>query len=102
MRFRAWAPGDPVEHGPMKLRQPPLSAAERAPDLIVTPLLGFDRTGGRIGHGAGHYDRAFAQFPGARRLGFAWSVQEERSIPRDPWDVPLHMIATERELIVCA
>ena len=101
MRFRAWAPGDPVERGPMKLRQPLASAAERAPDLIVTPLLGFDRAGNRIGHGAGHYDRAFARYPGARRLGFAWSVQEEPAIPHDPWDVPLHAIVTEKEFIAC-
>ena len=102
MRFRAWAPGDAVERGPMKLRQPLPSAEERAPDLIVTPLLGFDRAGNRIGHGAGHYDRAFAQFPGARRLGLAWSVQEESHVPHDPWDVPLHAIVTEKEFIACA
>ena len=40
-------------------------APERAPDLIITPLLGFDRAGRRIGYGAGHYDRAFQRFPGA-------------------------------------
>ena len=97
MRFRAWTPGDAIERGPMKLRQPLPSAGELAPDLIVTPLLGFDRAGNRIGHGAGHYDRAFALFPGARRLGLAWSVQEEPSVPHDPWDVPLHAIVTELE-----
>jgi 5-formyltetrahydrofolate cyclo-ligase len=99
MRFRAWTPGDPIERGPMRLRQPLPEAPERAPDLIVTPLLGFDRKGGRIGHGAGHYDRAFAQFPGARRLGLAWSVQELCSVPRDPWDVAVHAVVTEREFI---
>ena len=101
MRFRAWAPGDAVERGPMKLRQPLPDAPERAPDLIVTPLLGFARAGNRIGHGAGHYDRAFAQFPGARRLGFAWSVQEEEAVPHDPWDVPLEAVVTERGFIAC-
>lgn len=101
MRFRAWTPGDPLERGPMRLRQPLPSAPELAPDLIVTPLLGFDRAGNRIGHGAGHYDRAFALFPGARRLGWAWSVQEEAAIPHDPWDVPLHAIVTEQGFRAC-
>jgi 5-formyltetrahydrofolate cyclo-ligase len=97
MRFLAWAPGDPIERGPMRLRQPLSSAPERAPDLIVTPLLGFDREGRRIGYGAGHYDRAFQRFPGAHRIGLTWALQEVDRIPHDPWDVPLHAIVTERE-----
>lgn len=99
MRFRAWAPGDPLERGPFRLRQPLPATPMRAPDLIVTPLVGFDRHGGRIGQGAGHYDRAFQQFPGARRLGFAWSVQETNAVPHDPWDVALHAIVTEQAFI---
>src|SRR4051812_4010452 len=81
MRFLAWAPGDPIERGPMRLRQPLASAPECAPDLIVTPLLGFDRVGHRIGYGAGHYDRAFQRFPGAHRIGLTWAVQEVDRIP---------------------
>ena len=99
MRFLAWRPGDPLESGPMKLRQPLLSAPERAPDLIVTPLTGFDRLGGRIGYGAGHYDRAFQLYPGAHRIGLAWAVQEVEAVPHDPWDVRLHAIVTEREFV---
>lgn len=99
MGFRRWMPGDPLERGPMKLRQPITSAEEIAPDIIVTPLLGFDRRGGRIGQGASHYDRVFARFPGARRLGYAWSVQEVERVPHDPWDVALNAIVTEREWI---
>ncbi|WP_420136430.1 5-formyltetrahydrofolate cyclo-ligase [Sphingomonas sp.] len=99
MRFLAWAPGAPLERGPMRLRQPLSSAPERAPDLIVTPLLAFDRHGHRIGYGAGHYDRAFQRLPGAHRIGLTWAVQEVDRIPHDPWDVPLHAIVTEREFI---
>jgi len=99
MCFLAWQPGDALDEGPMDLRQPPLSAPECAPDLIVTPLTGFDRMGGRIGYGAGHYDRAFQQYPGAHRIGLAWAIQEVAEVPHDPWDVRLHAIATEREFI---
>jgi 5-formyltetrahydrofolate cyclo-ligase len=81
------------------LRQPLLSAPERAPDLIITPLTGFDRMGSRIGYGAGHYDRAFQQYPGAHRIGLAWAIQEVELVPHDPWDVRLHAIVTEREFI---
>jgi len=99
MRFLAWKPGDPIEHGPMNLRQPKLSAPERAPDLIVTPLTGFDLRGGRIGYGAGHYDRAFQRYPGAHRIGFAWAMQQIEEVPHDPWDVPLHAVATEQGFV---
>ena len=96
MRFLAWAPGDPVERGPMNLRQPLPVAPERAPDLIVTPLTGFDRSGGRIGYGAGHYDRAFQRYPGAHRIGFAWAMQQVDKVPHDPWDVRMHAVTTEQ------
>ena len=96
MRFFVWAPGDPIGQGPMKLRQPLPTAAECAPDLIVTPLMGFDLKGGRIGYGAGHYDRAFQRYPGAHRIGFAWAMQQVETVPHDPWDVRLHAITTEK------
>lgn len=99
MRFLAWQPGDPLEHGPMRLRQPLPTATECAPDLIVAPLTGFDRCGGRIGYGAGHYDRAFQRYPGAHRIGLAWAIQEVDAVPHDPWDVRLQAIATEAEFI---
>lgn len=102
MYFRSWAPGDDLERGPFKLRQPLATAAEVAPTYIVTPLVGFTRDGARIGQGASHYDRAFARFPGARRIGYAWSVQEAPALPHDPWDVPLHAIVTEEEWIPVA
>jgi 5-formyltetrahydrofolate cyclo-ligase len=99
MTFRYWTPGEELIPGPLGLTQPTARAAVCEPDLILTPLLGFDRTLGRIGQGAGFYDRAFAAFPAARRIGLAWSVQEVEVIPIDPWDVPLHGLATEREWI---
>jgi 5-formyltetrahydrofolate cyclo-ligase len=99
MTFRTWSPGEELIAGPLGLTQPTAQAAVCEPDLILAPLLGFDRTLGRIGQGAGFYDRAFATFPNARRIGLAWSVQEVDAIPMDPWDVPLHGLATEREWI---
>ena len=101
MRFLAWAPGDPLATGPFGLEQPPLDAATAVePDLILAPLVGFDRRLHRIGQGAGHYDRAFARWPEARRVGIAWSAQEVELVPDDPWDLPLDAVLTEREWIV--
>ena len=99
LRFLAWEVEMALADGPYGLRQPPQGAPALAPDIILTPLVGFDRRGHRLGQGAGHYDRAFAALPAAWRIGVAWSVQEVASLPADPWDVPLHAIATEQEWI---
>jgi 5-formyltetrahydrofolate cyclo-ligase len=99
MRFLRWMPGDPLEPGPLGVIQPRADAPALVPALILAPLLGFDRACHRIGQGAGFYDRAFAQHPGARRIGLAWSVQEVDALPLDPWDAPLDAVATEKEWI---
>lgn len=99
-RFLVWDNGSPLTDGPFGLRQPPALAPEVEPRIVLTPLLGFDRRGNRLGQGAGHYDRAFAAHPQAWRIGIAWSVQQVDALHADPWDVPLHAIATESDWIV--
>jgi 5-formyltetrahydrofolate cyclo-ligase len=97
--FRRWEPGDPLETARHGFRQPLSTALEQRPQVVLTPVLGFDRALNRIGQGAGHYDRAFAALPNAYRLGIAWAAQELGAIPRDPWDVSLDAVITEREWI---
>lgn len=99
LRFLGWATEAALVAGPFGLHQPPEDAAELRPDIILTPLVAFDAALNRLGQGAGHYDRAFAAFPEAFRIGVAWSVQQVDSIPADAWDMPLHAIITEREWI---
>jgi len=71
-------------------------------DVVVVPLVGFDRNGQRIGMGGGYYDRALATLSAATTtVGLAHSNQEIAKITPQTWDIPLHYIATERELI-CA
>lgn len=100
MRFLASDAGTALEPGPFGLSQPPGHAAELVPDIILTPLLAFDAGLNRLGQGAGYYDRAFARYPAAWRVGIAWSMQHVSALSIDSWDVPLHAIATERGWIV--
>lgn len=95
MRFLAWNAGAPLLAGPYNLRQPAANAPALAPDLILTPLLAFDAKLDRLGQGAGFYDRAFAAYPGAIRIGVAWDAQQVDALPVDPWDMPLHAVITE-------
>ena len=99
MRFLAGPTEAALVAGPFGLSQPAADADELEPDIVLTPLVGFDRRGGRLGQGAGYYDRAFVRHPHAWRIGVALSVQEVDTLPVDPWDVPLHAIATEKEWI---
>ena len=100
LAFREWSPGQPLETAPFGFQQPLATAPLCAPDLILTPLLGFDRAMNRLGQGAGHYDRAFGSYPASLRIGLAWSVQECPALSPDPWDVPLDAVLTEKEWIV--
>lgn len=97
LRFLAWDTEAALIAGPFGLHQPAHTADERRPDIILTPLVAFDAGLNRLGQGAGHYDRAFTAFPDAWRVGVAWSIQQVEALPADPWDVPLHAIATEQD-----
>jgi 5-formyltetrahydrofolate cyclo-ligase len=99
MTFLRWEQGDVLVESQNRFLQPPASGDTIAPDLILTPLLGFDRAFNRLGQGGGDYDRAFARYPDALRIGIAWSVQEIDAVPIEPWDVPLDAVLTEREWI---
>lgn len=99
IRFLAWRIGEPLEPGPFGLRQPGADREEVAPDVILTPLVGFDARLDRLGQGAGHYDRAFARYGTAWRIGVAWSVQQVPAVPADVWDVPLHAVITEEGMM---
>ncbi|WP_343527135.1 5-formyltetrahydrofolate cyclo-ligase [Sphingomonas sp.] len=100
IRFLRWDKGQDLHIGAFGLHQPAPDAPDCVPDIILTPLVGFDRHGNRLGQGAGHYDRAFTAYPDAWRVGIAWGVQEVEALAADSWDVPLHAIATETEWIV--
>jgi 5-formyltetrahydrofolate cyclo-ligase len=93
------------EPSPWGVLQPPASAEALAPDTMLVPLVAADRSGARIGHGKGHYDRALAHLRASGDvlvIGLAWEMQIlDEPIPSDPWDVRLDAIATPEEWISC-
>ena len=67
-------------------------------DLILAPLLAFDRQGGRMGFGGGYYDFLFQDCP-RPKVGLAYSFQEVTGVPMEPHDRRLDVIVTEKEII---
>lgn len=101
MGFRRWRSDESLVKGPWGTEQPRDDAPAATPGIIFCPLVGFDRQGGRIGQGGGHYDRYFAAHPHPLRIGVGWSVQEIDATPRESTDVALDAILTEQEFILC-
>jgi len=99
MVYRAYQRGDMLEKRPFGLLEPNESVSEVNPTLVLTPLLGFDRSGNRLGYGKGHYDRALTRLRESGRVfvcGLAFFGQEVESVPADSHDVPLDWVMTER------
>ena len=91
------------EAGSYGIREPDLACpvlALRDVDVILVPGLAWDRKGGRLGRGAGYYDRLFADLDcRAFRCGLFFAAQEMEEIPMDPWDVALQAVVTETGIL---
>lgn len=74
-------------------------------DVMLLPLVGFDRQGRRLGMGGGYYDATLAYLRSRRRwrrpllVGVAYACQELPEVPTEPWDVRLDMLLTENGLV---
>jgi 5-formyltetrahydrofolate cyclo-ligase len=86
----------------------PKEPSERVPvdpsevDVVITPGLGFDRSGFRIGYGGGHYDGYLRRLgPRAFRIGIGFHVQLIDTVPHGPLDEQLDLVVTDRETVEC-
>jgi 5-formyltetrahydrofolate cyclo-ligase len=102
--FRQWKPGDALVLGRWDIQVPPLEAPEVLPDVLLVPLLAFDRKGFRLGYGGGFYDRTLEKLRALKNvtaIGIAYSGQEMVTVPRDDFDQRLDWIMTEKETFKC-
>ncbi|MDH5488610.1 MAG: 5-formyltetrahydrofolate cyclo-ligase [Rhodospirillaceae bacterium] len=102
LRFRAWVPGEELVEGPHKTAHPLVTAPPMRPDVVLVPLLSFDRAGYRLGWGGGYYDRtleALRKSGNVVAVGAAYSAQEVDEVPNDEFDQVLDWIITEKEAI---
>jgi len=101
LKFARWEPGCAMIAGPFGATVPErLDFFE--PEIVIVPLVAFDRAGGRLGYGGGFYDRTLEALRARRAtlaIGFAWAAQEADNLPLEPTDQPLDMVVTEHEVI---
>lgn len=97
LRFALWTPDCEMIEGTFGALIP---AARQFvdPEVLIVPLLAFDRKGGRLGYGGGFYDRTLEGLRAKRptlAIGYAYSAQEVDAVPLEPTDQRLDVIVTE-------
>jgi len=111
LRFARWRQGVALQPNRYGIPEPQCAPADLMPpqalDLVLVPLIAFDRRGHRLGTGGGYYDRTFAFLRDVPRpaqpvlVGIGYSFQELPALPDQAWDIQMDFVATERELIDC-
>ena len=98
--FRRWHFGDSLTQGPFKTFQPKSTCEEVIPNVILVPLLAFDKERFRLGQGGGFYDRTLQKLrntkSGVVSIGVAFAAQQVNSVPCDKFDERLDFIVTEK------
>jgi 5-formyltetrahydrofolate cyclo-ligase len=104
LMMRSYRIGDPLVAGVWGIREPAADAPEVLPDILIVPLLAFDRRGHRLGYGAGYYDMTITALRARKAVvavGIAFAAQEVAEVPETPRDARLDLVLTERETIDC-
>lgn len=102
LKFSRWTPGGALREGPFGAMVPEADDFI-TPEIMIVPLVAYDRRGGRLGYGGGFYDRTLEGLRAAGpvlAIGFAYAAQEAEDLPLEPTDQPLDMVVTEREVFV--
>jgi 5-formyltetrahydrofolate cyclo-ligase len=99
LEFRCWQPGQPTVPGRWDIPVPPEQAEVVEPDVLLVPLLAYDRDGYRLGYGGGFYDRTLKKLRAMKpvvAVGVAYAGQVVDSVVRGRHDQPLDWILTEQ------
>ena len=103
MSFKSWIFNEPLYVSAFGTLEPLNTNKEMTPDLIMVPLVAFDKKLNRIGYGKGYYDRILQKISNLKRkkifLGIAYSFQKCRRIPVNKHDFRLDYIFTEQGII---
>ncbi len=100
--FRQWSPGDAMATAVWGIQEPTADKPVLDPDVVLAPLLAFDRAGWRLGYGGGFYDRTLRGLRGrkpVRVIGLAFAEQEVDAVPHLEYDERLDAVLTPQGLV---
>jgi 5-formyltetrahydrofolate cyclo-ligase len=103
--FRAWAPGDVLDRGVWGIGEPKADKPELEPDILLVPLLAFERRGWRLGYGGGFYDRSLQRLRAMKpvlAVGLAFDEQRVDAVPHLDYDQRLDWVLTPSGPLKCA
>ena len=98
MNFFQWSTDDPLAINKFGIPEP-ISKMVKYPDVLLVPLVAFDKNFNRIGYGGGFYDRYINKIRKRKKvltIGFAYSFQKVKKIPIDNYDIKLDFIITNK------
>ena len=104
LRFRAWSFGEQLLARTWGILEPADDAPEVEPDVLLVPLLAFDRSGVRLGYGGGYYDRTLARLRAMQQvvaIGLAFDEQALPEVPCGPYDQRLDWVLTPAGALKC-
>jgi 5-formyltetrahydrofolate cyclo-ligase len=93
--FRAWAPGDAMDKAVWGIAEPKPDKPTLDPDILIVPLLAFDRAGWRLGYGGGFYDRSLRDLRARKAVvavGLAFDEQQVDAVPHLDYDERLDWV----------
>ena len=105
--IRKWSPKDELTIGPLGNLEPTHEKEIIFPQIMVVPMLMFDREFFRLGYGGGYYDKTIIKLKKHFQkqnfffitIGLAYSAQEINKLPREKHDMNLNYIVTEKECL---
>lgn len=99
LEFRPWYPDAPMTIGQWNIPVPERGVVV-APDIVLAPVVGFDRCGYRLGYGGGYFDRTLAALSNRPlAIGVAYALTRIETIFPQPHDLPMSMIVTEEGVL---
>ena len=96
--FCRWQPDDRLVSGSFGISEPAATTPDVSPQVLLVPMLAFDRRGNRLGYGGGYYDRTLKELRATGdvvAIGVAFAGQLRDKVPVSDADQPLDWILTE-------
>ena len=100
LKFFQWRLNDTLTYNKLKFYEPKQNFVQKKPDLILVPMIAFDKKGYRLGYGKGFYDKFFEKNKNLLYLGYGYEFQEVNYLPTEHFDMRCNTIITDKSIKV--